>query len=123
MELFLLEFCIKIQFIPNRKSCNGADFLPVLRFPLPVLIPPTAPHSSISGAGTIGQLVADISSGLSLTPPQDNKKKYTTSQETYYFSATETNRLLLLRETVSVYCENHTEHTNTLCGQNALSIC
>jgi hypothetical protein len=25
---------------------------------------------------------------------------------------------MLLRETVAVYCENHTEHTNTLCGQN-----
>jgi hypothetical protein len=23
------------------------------------------------------------------------------------------------RETVAVYCENHTEHTNTLCGQKA----
>jgi hypothetical protein len=34
-------------------------------------------------------------------------------------SATETNRLMLFRETVAVYCENHTEHTNTLCGQNA----
>jgi hypothetical protein len=28
-----------------------------------------------SGAGTIGQLVADVPSGLSLTPPQENKKK------------------------------------------------
>jgi hypothetical protein len=26
---------------------------------------------------------------------------------------------MLLRETVAVYCENRTEHTNTLCGQNA----
>jgi hypothetical protein len=26
---------------------------------------------------------------------------------------------MLFRETVAVYCENHTEHTNTLCGQNA----
>jgi hypothetical protein len=26
-------------------------------------------------------------------------------------------RLMLFRETVAVY-ENHTEHTNTLCGQN-----
>jgi hypothetical protein len=25
---------------------------------------------------------------------------------------------MLFRETVAVYCENHTEHTNTLCGQN-----
>jgi hypothetical protein len=27
--------------------------------------------------------------------------------------------VLLFRETVAVYCENHTEHINTLCGQNA----
>jgi hypothetical protein len=26
---------------------------------------------------------------------------------------------MLFRETVAVYCENHTEHVNTLRGQNA----
>jgi hypothetical protein len=26
---------------------------------------------------------------------------------------------MLFRETVAVYRENHTEHTDTLCGQNA----
>jgi hypothetical protein len=26
---------------------------------------------------------------------------------------------MLFRETVTVYCENHMEHTNTLCGQKA----
>jgi hypothetical protein len=26
---------------------------------------------------------------------------------------------MLFRETVAVYCENHTEHINALCGQNA----
>jgi hypothetical protein len=26
---------------------------------------------------------------------------------------------MLFRETVAVYCENHTEHTNTLCVQNS----
>jgi hypothetical protein len=26
---------------------------------------------------------------------------------------------MLFRETAAVYCENHMEHTNTLCGQNA----
>jgi hypothetical protein len=26
---------------------------------------------------------------------------------------------MLFKETVAVYCENRTEHTNTLCGQNA----
>jgi hypothetical protein len=32
---------------------------------------------------------------------------------------TKPNRLTLFRETVAVYCENHTDHINTLCGQNA----
>jgi translation initiation factor IF-1 len=36
----------------------------------------------------------------------------------HYVSATETNRLMLLGETVAVYCENHGEHINTVCGQN-----
>jgi hypothetical protein len=26
---------------------------------------------------------------------------------------------MLFGETVAVYCDNHTEHTHTLCGQNA----
>jgi actin-related protein len=47
------------------------------------------------------------------------KNSVRTSQETHHLSATETNRLMLFRETVAVYCENHTEHTDTLCGQNA----
>jgi hypothetical protein len=33
-------------------------------------------------------------------------------------STTKPNRLMLFGETVAVYWENHTEHTNTLCGQN-----
>jgi hypothetical protein len=32
-------------------------------------------HRLSSGAGTIGQLVADTPSGLSLTPPQEIKKE------------------------------------------------
>jgi hypothetical protein len=27
---------------------------------------------------------------------------------------------MMFRETVGVYCENHTEHINTLCGKNAV---
>jgi predicted Zn-dependent protease with MMP-like domain len=38
-----------------------------------------------------------------------------TSEETHYVSATKPSRLMLFRETVVVYCENHTENT----GQNA----
>jgi phenylalanyl-tRNA synthetase alpha subunit len=41
-----------------------------------------------------------------------------TSQETYYVSSTETNRLMLFRETNTVYGENHMNHSNTLHGQN-----
>jgi hypothetical protein len=56
----------------SRLSGAGVGFLWVLYFSLLILIPPAAPHSSLSsGAGTIGQTVADIPSGLSLTPPQE----------------------------------------------------
>jgi hypothetical protein len=41
-----------------------------------------------------------------------------TSQETHYVSIKEPNRLMLFVETVALYCENHTEQTDTLCGQN-----
>jgi hypothetical protein len=41
-----------------------------------------------------------------------------TSQETHCVSTTKPKRLMLFRETVAVYCENHTEHTVMLCGQN-----
>jgi hypothetical protein len=42
-----------------------------------------------------------------------------TSPETHYVTTTKPNRLMLFRETVAVYCENHTEHTDTPCRQNA----
>jgi hypothetical protein len=41
-----------------------------------------------------------------------------TSQETHCSSAKKSNQLMLFGETVAVYCENHTEYTYTLCGQN-----
>jgi hypothetical protein len=56
---------------------TGAGFLRVLQFPLPILIPLTAPHTHhlSSRACTIGQLVANVPSGLSLTPPQGGELK------------------------------------------------
>jgi hypothetical protein len=56
---------------------TGAGFLRVLQFPLPILIPPTAPHSSsIIRAGTIRQTVADVPSGLSLTAHPKKVEKW-----------------------------------------------
>jgi hypothetical protein len=43
-----------------------------------------------------------------------NKNSVRSSQETHYVSDTKTKRLMLFGETVAVYCENHTEHTNKL---------
>jgi predicted Zn-dependent protease with MMP-like domain len=40
--------------------------------------------------------------------------QFRTSRETHHVSATEPNRLMLFRETVAVYCENHTEHTDAV---------
>jgi hypothetical protein len=48
-----------------------------------------------------------------------NKNSVRTSQETHYISATKPNLLMLFREIIAVYCENRTEHINTVCGENA----
>jgi hypothetical protein len=34
-------------------------------------------------------------------------------------SATKFTRLMLFMDEIAIYCENHAEHTNTLCAQNA----
>jgi hypothetical protein len=53
------------------QSDTGAGFFPRTS------VSPASSHStdcSTPGAGAIGQLVTDVSSGLSLTPPQETKK-------------------------------------------------
>jgi hypothetical protein len=65
---------VRLCGICDGQSGAGVGFFRVLRFPLPILIPPTASHSS-SGAGTIDQTVADVANGLSLTPPLKTKLK------------------------------------------------
>jgi hypothetical protein len=59
------------------RSGTGAGFLRVLPFPLPTFIPPNAPQSSSSIIrGWYNRpTVADVPSGLSLTPPRESKKK------------------------------------------------
>jgi hypothetical protein len=41
-------------------------------------------HHLSSGAGTVGQLVADVPSGRSLTPPSETKHKHTHTHWTFY---------------------------------------
>jgi hypothetical protein len=41
------------------------------------------------------------------------------SQEIHHVSTTKPNQLMLFGETVAVYCESHTEHTDTVCRENA----
>jgi hypothetical protein len=48
------------------QSGAGAGFLRVLRFPLPIFIPPNSPSSQSPGAGIISQLVAELPSRPSL---------------------------------------------------------
>jgi hypothetical protein len=55
------------------QSDTGTGFLRILRFLLPILFHRLL-HTHLSpGVGTIGQLVADVPSGFSLTPIQETK--------------------------------------------------
>jgi hypothetical protein len=51
-------------------------------------------------------------------PPLRYNSKTRTSEKTNCISITQTNRLMLLREIITVYSENLTKPMNTLCGQN-----
>jgi hypothetical protein len=59
------------------QSGAGAGFLRVLRFSLPIFIPPNSPASQSPGARTRGELVADVPSGpiWTLLPIMRIKKK------------------------------------------------
>jgi hypothetical protein len=63
-----------VSGICGRESGAGAGFLRVLRFPLPIFIPPNSPLSQSLGAGTIGHSVAGVPSRPSSTPHYANKK-------------------------------------------------
>jgi hypothetical protein len=62
---------VKSCWICSGQSGTGADFLRVLRFFLPILIPPTAPHSS-----------SCIIRGWYYRPISGQRKKWTKSQRT-----------------------------------------
>jgi hypothetical protein len=58
------------------QSGTGEVFLRLLLFPLPIFIPPVAPHSSSIVRGWCNRpVVADLTSGLSLTQPKETKEK------------------------------------------------
>jgi hypothetical protein len=95
------------------QSGTGAGFLRVLRFPLPTIIPQNSPSSLSPEAGTVvGQLVVDVPSGPSLTPPP-------TIRMIYYDRVEETSAtrsiLYILRKLSNIngaillfnYLENH----------------
>jgi hypothetical protein len=46
------------------------------------------------------------------------KNSTSTSQKTRYISITKTNQLMLFREKIYFYSNDHTEHINALCGRN-----
>jgi hypothetical protein len=53
-------------------------FCPSILLSLPILIPSTVPHSSsFFQVGTRGQLVADVTSALSLIPAKEIQKQIT----------------------------------------------
>jgi hypothetical protein len=68
-----MALAINRHGICSGPSGTGTGFLRVLPFPLPI-IPLTAPHSATSGAGAVGQTVAEVPSRPNLTPPKETRK-------------------------------------------------
>lgn len=50
---------------------------------------------------------------------RSHKHSFHTSQKTYYFSTTKTNRGMLFEEKTVCYCDNSIKYTTKLCGQNS----
>jgi hypothetical protein len=70
----LVQAHVRSSGICGGQSDIEADFPLVLLFPLPIFIQPIAPHLP-SRAGTKGQIMADVPSGLSPTAPQETETK------------------------------------------------
>jgi hypothetical protein len=71
---------VRLRGICGGQSGTVAGFLRVLRFPLPIFIPPTAPQSpsSIIWGWYNRPVVAAVRSGLTLTPLRSKKKNFET---------------------------------------------
>jgi hypothetical protein len=69
-----------IRLIGNLDNLHYSLFLGSLTIPTPQ----PAPRSSSIGTVTIGQIVADVPSGLSLTAPQEIKKKSRFKPSAFY---------------------------------------
>jgi hypothetical protein len=64
----------QVGFVLDNISAAGAGSLQVLRFPLPIFIPPNSPSSQSPWAGTLGHSLAEVSSGPRSNPHYANKK-------------------------------------------------
>jgi hypothetical protein len=62
-----------VEFVVGRVAVGQVFSQDFGFFVLSILIPPSAPHSSSSGSGTVGQLMANVHH----TPFQETKKKKT----------------------------------------------
>jgi hypothetical protein len=103
----------EIQYIPHRKhntsslqrptgSCLLWETYGIHKF------------SAYLTGNTIHHLYRDQPVAVYCENHTEHTKPVLTSQGTHYVSDTETNRLMLFRETVAVYCENHTGHRSTV---------
>jgi hypothetical protein len=97
--------------IPNPQEQGGPFY--TLRHWLPFSSPPTTRRATVE---VFKPVCTQAQLGVS---HRIYKNPVRTSQETHSITTAETSRLMLFGGKVAVYCENHTEHINTLCGQNA----
>jgi hypothetical protein len=94
------------------QSGTGEGFLRVLPFPLPLLFHRLLDihHHPSSGDGTIGQFVANVPSGLCLTPPQETKKTYKRHQNPIIMGDLRNKYRCSTRTNISVRLPQTTRH-------------
>jgi hypothetical protein len=102
------------SLVKSSGTCDGQSgtrggCLQVLRLPLPILIPPTAPSSSIFSVSPFSACSADVPSGISLTPPHETKKE-PLQLEQHSYRTDELLTQILIRDYCFLECDTKLLH-------------
>jgi hypothetical protein len=116
VRIMTIFYCLRFETPQTWRARSPYLYLPGTGWPsytprdwVPFSPPPTTRRATVEVFEP-----ASTQGSEAWTSKSYHKASDRTSQETHYVSATKPNRLMLFREIIAVYCENHAEHTYTL---------